>query len=165
LQLAQLADRRAAARDAADIDLEAERDVATASARVKVEHGAEPANHRDLDTLLNWFDTQNAAKVAKANFQCASAQASGLADSDTASIANFDTASIADSDSTNDDATHTVKAAPSSRVLASSSRNSADSVLESDPEDDDVQIQQVAEDKARDIRIREWRDATAALGL
>jgi len=154
LQLAQLADRRSAARDAADVDLEAERDAATASACVKVEHGAKTANHRDLDTLLNWFDTQNAAKVAKANFQCASAQASGLGDSNTASIA--------DCDSTNDDATRTVKAAPSSRVLASSSRNSADSVLESDLEDgDDVQIQQVAEDKARDARIREWRDATA----
>ncbi|KAJ7199008.1 hypothetical protein GGX14DRAFT_573091 [Mycena pura] len=141
LQLAQLADRRSGARDAADINLEAERDAATASARVKVEHGAEAANHRDLDTLLNWFDTQNAAKVAKANFH------------------------IADCDSTNDDATCTVKPAPSSRVLASSSRNSADSVLESDPEDgDDVHIQQVAEDKAQDARIREWRDATAALG-
>ncbi|KAJ7206019.1 hypothetical protein GGX14DRAFT_568477 [Mycena pura] len=156
-KLAQLADRRSATRDAADINLEAERDAATASARVKVEHGAEAANHRDLDTLLDWFDTQNAAKVAKANFQCASAQASGVADSDMASIA--------DCDSTNDDATCTVKPAPSSRVLASSSRNSADSVLESDPEDgDEVHIQQVAEDKAQDARIREWRDATAALG-
>ncbi|KAJ7206808.1 hypothetical protein GGX14DRAFT_567886 [Mycena pura] len=153
LQLAQLADRRSAARDAADVDLEAERDMATASARVKVEHGAETANQRDLDTLLKWFDTQNAAKVAEVNFHCASAQASGLADSDTASIAN----------STNDDAARTANAAPSSRVMASSSKNFADSVLESDPEDgDDAHIQQVADDKARDARIRKWRDATAA---
>ena len=155
MQLAQLADRRSAARDAADVDLEAERDVATASARVKVEHGAETANHRDLDTLLTWFDTQNAAKVAKANFQCAIAQASGLADSD------FDTASIANS--TNDDAARTANAAPSSRVMASSSKNFADSVLESDPDDgDDAHIQQVADVKARDARIRKWREATAA---
>ncbi|KAJ7198529.1 hypothetical protein GGX14DRAFT_573405 [Mycena pura] len=124
-----------------------------ASARVKVEHGAETANQRDLDTLLKWFDTQNAAKVAEVNFHCASAQASGLADSDTASIAN----------STNDDAARTANAAPSSRVMASSSKNFADSVLESDPEDgDDAHIQQVADDKARDARIRKWRDATAA---
>jgi hypothetical protein len=162
LQLAQLADRRSAARDAADVDLEAERDAATASARVKVEHGAETANHRDLDTLLNWFDTQNAAKVAKANFQCASAQASGLADSDTGSIAKStnvtsDMASIANS--TND----TANGAPSSRVMASSSKNFADSLLESDPEDgDDAHIQQVADNEARDARIRKWRDATAA---
>lgn len=153
MQLAQLADRRSAARDAADVDLEAERDAAPASAHVKVEHGAKTANHRDIDTLLNWFDTQNAAKVAKANFQCVSAQASGLADSDTASNAN----------STNDDAARTVNAAPSSRVMASSSKNFTDSVLESDPEDsDDAHIQQVADDKARDARIRKWRDATAA---
>ncbi|KAJ7223213.1 hypothetical protein GGX14DRAFT_387550 [Mycena pura] len=120
--LAQLADRWSAACNAADVDLEAERDAATASAHVKVKHGAETANHWDLDTLLNWFDTQNAVKVAKANFQCASAQASGLTDSDTASIAN----------STNNDAAHMANTAPSSWVMTSNSKNFADSILESD---------------------------------
>ncbi|KAJ7187448.1 hypothetical protein GGX14DRAFT_409194, partial [Mycena pura] len=146
LQLAQLADRRSAARDAADVDLEAERDMATASAHVKVEHGAKTANQRDLDTLLKWFDTQNAAKVA----ECAGIRSRRLRHGQHRQL-------------NNDDAARTANAAPSSRVMASSSKNFADSVLESDPEDgDDAHIQQVADDKARDARIRKWRDATAA---